>query len=145
MWRESAYGLDGLLVTAHLSEHGPIVVPRDISQWLGIDEKAAKRLLRRWSARGHFCVALHDNQFLLHQSGGDAGEAESLAGEDAVLAAKRQHDRHQQQRHLFKSGDTLVERSLRESPHYESGRAALAAYVYPGGEWDRRQAVHQED
>jgi len=61
LWRESAYGLHGLVAMAHLDSREPVQVIDTawLAERLEINRDAAGRVLREWVRRpGHFCSSI---------------------------------------------------------------------------------------
>jgi len=142
LWRESAYGLHGLVAMANLDsrEQVQVIDTTWLAERLEINRDAAGRVLRQWVRRpGHFCSSIDGSYALWYPT--DEGHADWLAGDDAVRAAERQRQSHEAERANYKDrrednfkylwGEAAAKRQadLEASPHYAAGRAALAAFV----------------
>lgn len=130
-WKESAFGLSGLIVGAHLVVGGPrFVAPAEVGEWLGEEPKAAWKRLDRWAKRGRFCER-SGKRFLVFPPE-DLSGADHVAG-PVLMARQRKvldgYAKAVEDHKKFRQSDPADHHPDRDYPHYEAGRQSLADWL----------------
>jgi len=130
-WKESAFGLSGLIVGAHLVVGGPrFVAPAEVGEWLGEESKAAWKRLDRWAKRGRFCER-SGKRFVVFPPD-DPSDADHMAGPELMAQHRKVLDGYAkavEDHKKFRQSDPADHHPDRDYLHYEAGRQSLADWL----------------